>query len=277
MRVLPRRKLLTTFTLLCAISPALSQESTFILFPGGLGVAPLRANHEEARMGFQQEIGKPRLHVQIGNSVDIAAWAWGEDTLRIGADFFAYALATTFGDYRFKIDAADGFFGLHLSYRWDPRWSARFRVLHYSAHLVDGQFNSDRKVWRTDRLPFPFSRNFGEWTVTYRPSALSLHRVYAGLGLSAFNRPRSIRATTGHCGIELAVGSDPHWYCAYHGSLLGIPAYAMSNSIEAGLKLGKWEGSGVRIYIAYYGGLDWYGQYYNERRSFLGGGLMLDY
>jgi hypothetical protein len=92
-----------------------------------------------------------------------------------------------------------------------------------------------------------------------------------------FNKPKSIRALTSHWGIELAFPSSPHWYCAYHGSLLGIPTYVVSNTIETGMKLGNWNGKGLRIYLAHFGGLGWYGQYYDERRDFFGGGIALDY
>ncbi len=274
---LPRIFLPPFLALTGSISPAFSQGSVLSLFPGGMGFAPLRASHEEARVGLQQELGSSRLHVQIGNAIDAAAWVWGGDTLRLGADFIVYALSSTFGDYRFKIDAADGIFGIHLSCRFDSLWSARFRTLHYSAHLVDGRFDTDRQAWTTDRLPFPFSRNFGELTLAFRPSPVSPHRMYAGLGLSVFTKPRAIRAGTAHVGLELAAGSEPHWYCAYHGSLLGVPAYVVSNTIEAGLKLGRWDGAGLRIFLAYHGGLEWYGQYYNERGEFFGGGIAIDY
>ena len=266
-----------TLALLCIFAPALPQDKAVSFFPGGVNFVPLRANHEEARVGLLQELGNSNIHVQIGNALDFVTWVWGTDTLGIGADFFAYALAATFGEYRFKIDAADGFFGIHMSYNHNPRWSARFRVLHYSAHLVDGRFDTDHSVWTQDRLPFPFSRNFGECTVAFRPSPLSPHRFYAGFGLSVFNRPRAIRAFTSHWGIELAVPSNPHWYCAYHGSLLGIPTYVVSNTLESGMKLGNWNGKGLRIYLAHFGGLAWYGQYYDERRDYFGAGIALDY
>ncbi len=274
---LPRLFIATLPALICMSVPAFAQEGAVTFFPGGSGFVPLRASHEEARMGLLQEFGSSRLRVQIGNAVDIAAWAMGGDTLRIGADFFASALSSSFGDYRFKIDAADGLFGVHLTYRFGPRWSARFRALHYSAHLVDGHFDTDRQAWNTDRLPFPFSRNFGELALACRPSPLLLHRLYAGFSVSVFNKPRSIRPVTGLWGAELATGPGPHWYLAYHGSLLGIPAYVVSNTVEAGVKLGRWDGAGLRIFFAYHGGLEWYGQYYDQRRDFFGGGIALDY
>ena len=273
MPIVFRAPSISALALFLAAAPLFSQE--VVLFPGRPLFAPLRANHEEPRMGFQHEIDSPTLHVQIGSAIDALGWTWGEDTLRLGADFFAYALAATFGEYRFKIDAADGFFGLRLTYHTGSLWSARLRILHYSAHLVDARFNTDRQAWETDRLPFPFSRNFAELTLALRPA--SHHRLYAGAGLSVFNRPRSIRAATGHWGAEIAAPGAPTLYCAYHGSLLGVPAYIMSHTIETGIKVGTWQGEGLRIYIAYHGGLDWYGEYYNERRSFFGAGLVLDY
>ncbi len=166
---------------------------------------------------------------------------------------------------------------LEFIYRTAGIHSGRPGSGHYSAHLVDGRFNTDRQVWTTDRLPFPFSRNFGELTLAYRFSTLSLHRLYAGLGASVFTKPRSIRAGTALYGIELASDSAPHLYCAYHGSLLGIPAYVVSHSLETGLKVGTWNKAGIRIFLAYHTGLEWYGQYYNLRSDFFGGGLALDY
>ena len=135
------------------------ESSRFSFFPTNTQFPPLFANHEEPRMGLQQDIGSSNMTVAVGNITDIVQYAHAGDTVRWGADFFVYALSDDYRGYRLKIAAADGFFGMHITYNNNSPWSFRFRALHYSAHLVDGHYDSDNLTWKDGLIPFPFSRN----------------------------------------------------------------------------------------------------------------------
>jgi hypothetical protein len=254
-----------------------SPDSGLHFWPSGLGFHPLVANHEEPRVGAHAVIGETRLIVAIGNSLDILESKPSGDALRFGLDFFAYARAQSFAQGQLNIDAADGFFGLHLTYSLNPQWQFRLRGLHYSAHLVDGHYDTDHNIW-LGATPFPFSRNFFELTCAHQLALVSqFSRIYGGPGVAVFNKPQGIRYFQAHAGVELVSESSPHFYSAYHASLLGIPTYNISNSVEAGVKFGKWNGMGVRLYLSYVNGLGWFGQYYYERKETWGIGVMVDF
>src|SRR5512140_1412356 len=245
-----------------------SDSSGFALFPNNLGFTPLRANREEARMGIEQEIGSSRMTVAIGATMDLVQYTAGSATIRWGADFFSYSLAATVEDVRLKIAAADGFFGMHFSFTNDSPWSFRFRALHFSAHLVDGNYDIEANTWRDGHEPIAFSRNYGELVTAYswNPGGISL-RLYAGIILAVYNKPNDIKDWAGLAGFDLHTGGSPVVYLAGNVSALGIPAYGGRTTVEAGLKFGSWDARGVRVYVAYETGLVAFGEYYNERKD----------
>ncbi len=247
-------------------------------FPVNTLFPPLFANHEEPRIGIQQEIGTSRMKVAIGNALDALEYVRGTDTIRASILFFAYALANDHRGYRLKIDAADGFFGLGFSYHTGSPLSFRFRILHLSAHLVDGHYNDDTQSWRDGRVPFPFSRNYGELIGAYS-SNLSAYpvRLYAGLSYSAIVKPREIRKWTAIAGWELRTPGSTHGYIASHFFLMGTPTIIGSNTIEAGIKFGAWTGRGARLFLVYQNGWDNFGEYYNVRREAISAGFAFDF
>lgn len=266
--------------LLPTLTGSFSQEDTsrFSFFPSNTQFTPLSANHEEPRMGIQQDFGSSQMTVGVGNLTDIIQYARGEDTVRWGVDFFVYALSDDYRGYRLKIAAADGFFGMHVSYTNGSPWSFRFRALHYSAHLVDGHFDSDRLTWKDGLIPFPFSRNYGELVAAREcPLPPFAVRWYAGFSYSVFNKPNEIKRFTSLLGGEARTGTRPVLYAAYNLSLIGVPRYNGNNTIEVGVKFGSWYGRGARLFLAYYNGLDWFGEYYNQRKEALSAGFTFDF
>ncbi len=275
-----RRMLVAALALSVAPGTLHAQPGTshWTFFPRDLQFTPLIANHEEARLGLQQELGSTLLTVGIGNTVDLVQYASGDDTLRAGGDFYAYALANSFRDIRLKIDAADGFFGMHMTWKNSSPWSIRFRALHLSAHLVDGHYDPVLKAWKDGREPIPFSRNYGE-IVGARETATGAvtSRLYAGLSFAVYNNPHDIRRWAALGGAEVSTGSTVPFYLACNLSLLGVPTYNLSATVEAGAKFGEWKGRGIRLYLLYYNGLDFYGQYYKDRKEFAGIGFAIDF
>ncbi len=229
-------------------------------------------------MGIEQEFGSSRMHVAIGASMDLVQFTLGTSEIRWGADFFSYSLATTINEVRLKIAAADGFFGMHFSYTGSSPWSFRFRALHYSAHLVDGNFDVDGNHWLDGHDPIAFSRNYGELVTAYTwtPGDVSL-RSYLGIIYAVYNKPNDIRDWAGLAGFEFRTTSTVIVYLAGNISALGIPAYGERARVEGGITIGKWDGRGVRVFVAYETGLDAYGEFYNERRDYAGIGFVIDF
>ena len=265
-----------TFALPICAACAQTADARWSFFPDDLLFTPLVSNHEEARVGLQQELGSSLLTVGVGNTSDLIQYAAGSDTIRWGGDFYVYALSNSFKDIRLKIDAADGFFGMHITWKGETHWSFRFRALHLSAHFVDGHYDPDAKVWKDGREPIPFSRNYGEVVAAHESQAAGIFsRLYAGLSYAVYNNPHDIRRWAGLAGAELA-GVGP-LYVACNLSLLGVPTYNLNVTVEGGVKLGAWKGRGVRLYLVYYDGLDVYGEYYKERKEFVGAGFSIDF
>jgi hypothetical protein len=275
-----RAALILVFLGLAAQAPGASQSDStaWTFFPDHTLFAPLIANHEEPRMGMQQEIGSSSMKVAIGNSVEAFEYRSTTDTLRCSIFFLAYALANDYRGYRLKIDAADGFFGLGFDYHFGSPFSFRFRMLHLSAHLVDGHFNDATLQWRDNKIPFPFSRNYAEVVAAYSTEAFSSPiRVYAGGSYAPIVKPKEIRSISALAGWEAHTPGRTHAYIAHHFSLTGTPTYIGTNTIETGVKFGSASGRGIRLFAVYQNGWDNFGEYYNERNEFVGVGFAVEF
>jgi hypothetical protein len=274
------RPFLTAIFVLLLCGRALPQDgpSAWTFFPDHLAFMPPIANHEEARVGILQHIDSPRMTVSIGNSLDAMQFAGRSDTLRIGVDFFAFALASDYSGYRLKIGAADGFFGVHASWHSQSPVRLRFRALHFSAHLVDGMYDQATSSWKDGLAPFPFSRNYGELLAAYDLSAGPFNgRMYAGGSYAVVMKPSAMRRLSALAGAEMYLPGSPQVYAAYNGNLLGVPAYVWSNTVEMGVKFGTWSRRGVRVHLTYQNGLEWFGEFYSARKEFVGVGFTVDF
>lgn len=268
-------------------------SSQFTFLPGRLLTAPLRASLQEPRVGLCKDTRTSRLKVDIGASVDMLefrATADSTDIIRLGIDFFTYALSTNSEGLRLQIDAVDGFFGGHVTYvstlETSSRFTLRLRLLHLSAHFLDGHFNNSTQSWKDGRAPIPFTRDFGELLGMYdfRGSLVS-GRVYGGFSYATLIRPTEIKRIEGHGGVELhtpelassVFGRPFNLYIAYNMTLRGIPSYVATHHTELGMKFGEWSSTGLRIFLSYYNGLDVFSQYYDLRREDFGVGVAFDF
>ncbi len=283
------------FLLAVAAAPVCAGEnsSPFTFLPGRLLTAPLRASLQEPRVGLCKDTRTSRLKVDIGASVDMlefSATADSTDIIRLGIDFFTYALSTNSEGLRLQIDAVDGFFGGHVTYvstlETSSRFTLRLRLLHLSAHFLDGHFNNSTQTWKDGRAPIPFTRDFGELLGMYdfRGSLVS-GRVYGGFSYATLIRPTEIKRIEGHGGAEFhtpelvssVFGRPFNLYLAYNMTLRGIPAYVATHHTELGMKLGEWSSTGLRVFLSYYNGLDVFSQYYDLRREDFGVGVAFDF
>lgn len=259
--------------------------------PGRPALLPLPAADQEPRAGLSKEVGTSRIVLTIGSAFDLVEFRPNGDSLamlRAGADFFTYALSVSLAGHRLQIDAVDGFFGGHLLYMF-PLGSTnaflRLRVLHRSAHFVDGHFDSGTNSWRGGREPVPFTKDFGELlgAVAWRTSSLHV-MAYSALSYSTLIRPVDIRRISSFHGLEIhsgewcghVLGKPFILFAAYHLSLDGIPRYVGTNTLAGGMKFGEWSGAGVEFIVRHRSGLDIFGQYYNVRLSSWEIGFLFD-
>ncbi len=276
-------RLLISLTLVLLPVPFQPAKSTdipervgFTFLPSGLLVKPLVANYQEPRVGVRKQIGSSRLKLDIGSTLDVVEYTISSEKskrLRVGIDFFTFALSTSAEGHRLQIDAVDGFFGGHVSYRVaydDANLSLRLRILHLSAHFIDGHFDNTTGTWKGGTLPIPFTKDFGELVGAYEIQfeAMSL-LLYSGVSYSTLIRPDDIKRISTLHGFEIhtpnnftnVFGRPLNLFLADHLSLVGIPSYIGTNNLEFGVKFGEWRGTGVRLYLSYFSGLTIFSQY----------------
>jgi hypothetical protein len=257
--------------------PAAAQ-TTVTWFSGGSAFAPPVVNREEATVGIVQHFGDSRLDVAVGNAFDVIRWSTPDRVFAWGPDLFIFAMSRNISGFRLKIAAADGYFGMHFSMTVQNGWQFRFRVLHFSAHLVDGLYDLESQTWLDGKEPFPFSRNFGELMAAREWTAGPLAgRFWSALSGSVFTKPDEIQPWSGNAGIEAFTCANPHFYAAYQCGLLGVPEYSATHSVHVGVKFGDWYGSGLRLFVQALSGLEPFGEYYSSRARYVGIGFAFDY
>ena len=246
-------------------------------FPGATTFLPPLASPEESRISAQQQIGSTNLRVGLGAVPDLVRLTYaGGGQLSVGLDAWAFALSSTIAGARLKIDLVDGSFGAHVTWTDSSSWSARFRALHISAHIADGTYDQGSGEWLPDRTPIPFSRNFFELTGAYTVPAPFFLRPYGQVAAAWFNRPKEIQTLAFGLGADAALRTNPSPYTSVHFALLGVPEYAGTVTAEAGVRFGRWEENGLRVYCGFTSGLESYGQFYNRRVTFWSVGASFD-
>lgn len=274
-----------------ALCIELEREQQFTFLPGSLLVKPLVANYQEPRVGVRKEIGTSHLKLDIGSTLDVVEYtisAAQSKRVRAGIDFFTYALSTSAQGNRLQIDAVDGYFGGHVAYQSitdDATFSLRLRLLHLSAHFLDGHFDNTTATWKNGIAPIAFTKDFGELVGVYgiQIGGASVD-FYSGFSYATLVRPTDIKRFGTIHGIELhstgwpgtAFGKPCALFIADNLSLVGIPSYVGTNNLEFGVKFGEWTGNGVRLYGSYYSGLTIFSQYYNIRENRWGLGFSFD-
>ena len=268
-----------------------SQTLKFKFLPAGLIFNPLYANNIEARMGILYYTATSNLKVDIGNNVDLFKFSWPDSkiNLSLGIEFMAYAYSTSYAGYRLQIDALDGFFGGHLSFskKFETnKLLARFRIIHNSAHFVDGHYNTSTGMWLDGRGPIPYTEDFGELTVEHEiPEDNFLIQYYGGVSYSTLVRPLELKKYKTQLGAQISVKDllgkvfdhDENIFIAHHFLLSGNPVYEGSNQTVLGIKFGSWFEKGVVFYLSYYNGRDVFSSYYNMRVSWFGIGFNVDF
>ena len=274
-----------------AAQPSEGSSSSFVCFPAGLHFTPLKANLQEARIGVFKYLETSEMKVDVGNTIDVLGLHLDSSNIMItlGIDFMAYALTTNTHGLRLQIDALDGLFGGNLtcSKRLEHTlWSSRLRLLHHSAHFVDGHYDPRAKTWLDDRNPIPYTRDFGELLISNLTQLSACNvRPYAGISYATLVRPAVVQRFSYLTGFEIftdqiagsVAGHPMNLYVAYQLGLTGTPEYQATHQIQTGVKLGRWERKGVVLYLAYYSGRYMFAEYFDRNISVLGAGFSVDF
>lgn len=282
-------KILLSFFVLLPII-ILSQEKKLELLPSGLQFMPLKANHQEARVGILYYPKNGYLKVDIGNNIDLIKFRVDSDLeFNMGIEFMAYALSTNYQGRRLQIDALDGFFGgnVSMSYKLEnSSVKSRLRIIHNSAHFVDGHYDFINNHWKNNINPIPFTQDFGELTLSHFVTHNSLRLQYFGsVAYSTLVRPSLIKKYSFNAGFEISsgeilgefLGKETNLFYANYNRYAGMPDYKISTNNVFGIKFGEWEGKGIILYFSYYFGNDIMSEYYYKRENKFGIGFFVDF
>ncbi|MCX6149145.1 MAG: DUF1207 domain-containing protein [Ignavibacteriales bacterium] len=266
-------------------------KSNFEFLPSGLHFQSLKANYQEAKIGVLYFPSNKNLKIDLGNSIDLFSFHFPQDDVRVtmGIDFFAYALSTSFAGNRLQIDALDGLFGGNtvISKKMgEDRIVAHLRVLHNSAHLVDGHFNQVTNSWIGNKKPIPYTKDFGELVFAYEHNSYSvLLKSYGGFSYASLIRPSTLKRWNFLLGFETAFPSligkvfdkPANLFIAYNLLLNGENTYNGNSDLMAGIKFGSWKEKGITLYAEYYLGQRRFDEYYKERVKEFGIGFYVDF
>lgn len=257
--------------------------------PEGLHFQPIKAHVKEARMGVLYNPENGQLKLDIGNSIDLLKFQNGNQILTFGIEFNAYAHSINYQGNRLQIDAIDGFFGgngVFSTSTPDAAFFTRFRIIHNSAHFVDGHFDKTTNSWKENLAPVAFTRDFGELLLVYQLKFQeSSLKLYAGPAYATLVRPMEIKKWSFDSGFEYSVKNlmgrffdkDENIFIGYHFELFGSPVYQGNSNFVMGVKLGAWEKKGITIYGNYYTGRNLFNEYYKMRVSKYGIGFSIDF
>ncbi|MFI5250995.1 MAG: hypothetical protein ACHQQQ_01070 [Bacteroidota bacterium] len=259
--------------------------------PPGLHLAPIKANFREARVGLLKFLTVSDLRVDIGNSIDILGYENDAEKIKytVGIDFLAYALSKRSEGLRLQIDALDGLFGgnFSASKTYDnSRLSARLRLLHQSGHFVDGHYDFNEGGWFDNKSPVPFTRDFGELVLAEDLFQTGgIFKYYGGISYATLVRPAQLERFEYFTGMEYSRGDvlpsildhPTNIFAAYQFTLAGVLKHVGANELQTGVKFGEWYGKGPVIYLIFYSGPQFYGEYYDERIETIGAGFTMDF
>lgn len=283
--------LLLTVLILSARFISAQDSNDILFFPSEINFKPLLADHKEAKLGILYYTASTNLKVDVGYAADIFQFIFPSDNIKlaVGIEFLAYALSTSYAGKRLQIDAVDGLFGGYISavksYS-ENKLMARLKIMHNSAHLVDGHYDNETDSWLDNYKPIPFTKDYGELTIAHEIKFnLNRLRYYGGLTYSTLVRPSDLKKLNYHSGIELSsenlfgkiFGEDENVFIAHHFYLSGTESYSGNNHTVGGIKIGNWHERGISFYLSYFKGFDILNSYYSFKREKFGVGFEIDF
>lgn len=267
-------------------------KAGFEWLPSGLHFIPIKANDREAHFGLQYYFANRNLKVDVGNNSDLIAFHFPsvKSKLTMGIEFFAFAYSTSYKGNRLQIDALDGFFGGNVTFSKQipdsGRLFSRLRIIHNSAHFVDGHYDVSEKAWLNNQMPVPYTRDFGELLLAYEHRCRDYSvKYFGGMTYSTLVRPGILEKYSYSAGLEAAsfnflgkaAGKSQNLFISWYMNITGVPVYYVCNNLMIGYKSGDWYKKGVCFYLDYYKGLNVFSEYYNKIVDRVGLGFMVEW
>ncbi len=265
---------------LLIITPFINSQTKSEWFPSGLNVQPFTANFLEPRAGFTYMLGKNEIRLDIGTTTDIFLHKYQNRSFSLGADLFTYTRLRGENDFKFPVETIDYLFGVNAGYKItnaDKEIGVRVRLSHISAHLVDGSFDSQNMIWRDNKNPRTYSREFIEFFPYYKFDGL---RIYLGLTYLAHVNPPVFGRWMYQAGFDYyadgLINDFITPFVAYDFKLAKLSKYSGNNIFETGFKFGKYNSKGISIIFSYYSGKSVHGEYFNINEKYTTLGVNVD-
>lgn len=244
---------------------------------------PTKSSIFEARNGAIKNTDNGEIRLDIGITIDVIQFKYKQIKYSAGADFITFSGLRSESNFKFPVDAIDYLFGLNFNMKkiFSPDFSVstRFRLSHISAHLQDGH-----RYARADTIfkPFVYSREFIDLAGILE---YSLTKNFSFRGLAAVNFiihsiPDKFGFISFQQGIEFRYALY-RYLNVYVSNDLRINSingriYFNENAV-AGLKVGGINTTGVNLFVTYYNGMNYKGQYFDSELSYKAVGFNIDF
>ncbi len=259
--------------------------ATFNIFAlDNLMFKPLTGNPLEGRIGSIIQTNQSNLRLDIGASFDLIEFPATENTnFRIGADFFTFTRLRSEKNFKFPVETSDYYFGINGSYKGSIAnipISARLRLAHISAHLVDGY----SKEGIFTKMPFVYSREFADFTLAFDsvfksnilPDGI---RFYVGHNFVFSNTPENAESMISNIGFDFKYPITNYLFLQ-----LGMDyktAFDNTNYYQFASQFGVFieTASNRGIFVGYYSfdGFSLHGLFYDQKDTYSGIGFQIFY
>jgi hypothetical protein len=254
-----------------------SATNLFFFFIGNLLFLPFIANLFENRTGLIQDVSSSHIRLDIGYSPDFLLYKSHNNFFSLGADFHAFGLL--FNESKkiiLQVDAIDAIFGGHISWKKEYsnfNLSARFRIIHLSSHLVDGRYDLANNVWKDNKLPIAFGREYLDLSICFEKHNF---KFIVGSDLIFRQRPNVLSRYNPEASAEYTmkdiIANQISLYLSGHAKLIGVvDKRTLNKNLELGISFNSYKP--LSFFLHYYSGVSYYGEYYMDQMKYLGVGF----
>jgi len=236
---------------------------------------PILADPYEPRNGVSNDFRNNHVELFAGKSAELIRWQRVVMRSAAGIEFFTWSLLRREPNFRFPVEAVDYFFGAFLSTQMKTRegkFSARLRLSHISAHLVDGAFS-------TGITPRVFSREFLSFAGA---SELSKFKLSLGATFLFHTIPDTIGRFQAELGTQLGGINNRGLYTSAWMNLQMIKRWEPTVIFKGGYLLPCFSAgedstlasSSIEFFVEYYYGISRYGQLFPHHETRLSAGIV---
>lgn len=255
-------------------------STKFAFSQGNLLFSPAKSNLTENRTGLIQDFASSKLRLDIGYSPDFLALLTNKSNFSLGADFHAFGLLFNESErVILQVAAIDAIFGGHISWKKEFssfKLSSRFRVLHLSSHLVDGHYDFEKNEWKNKKLPIAFGREYVDLFSCFEKDNL---RLYLGSDFIFRQRPNVLTKINPEASVDYIfrnlLANEISLYFSGSLKLAGVnDIRCLNKTIECGINFNNKKP--LNLFLLYYSGLNYYGEYYDQLLRYFGIGFNLE-